>query len=181
MRRLVAPLCALEPQLASHAPEMFVVLSDPAIYEFENAPPAGQAWLRQRYERLESRRSPDDSEAWLNWVIRLPDGRLAGYVQATVLPDHTAMVAYEINSRHWRQGLGSCAVGAVLRELGEQHAVQTFVAVLKSSNHRSRGLLAKLGFVPADAAQHARYRDQPDELVMCRAADLATARPPAAR
>ena len=34
--------------LAAHADEMFVVLSDPAIYEFENAPPASADALRER-------------------------------------------------------------------------------------------------------------------------------------
>lgn len=33
---------------------MFSVLSDPAIYEFENKPPTSEKWLAHRYERLES-------------------------------------------------------------------------------------------------------------------------------
>jgi hypothetical protein len=45
----------LEPQAATHAAEMFVVLSDPAIYEFENEPPASLEWLRARFTKLESR------------------------------------------------------------------------------------------------------------------------------
>lgn len=41
----------LEPQVAAHASEMFDVLSDPAIYEFENEPPPSEAWLVERYAR----------------------------------------------------------------------------------------------------------------------------------
>jgi RimJ/RimL family protein N-acetyltransferase len=145
---------------------MFTVLSDPAIYEFENAPPVTENWLTKRYERLESRGPDDGSEQWLNWVIRLPDGKLAGYVQATVLPDHTSYVAYELNSLYWRQGIGSSAVGAVLQELQEQYGVKVLVAVHKAKNYRSEGLLRKLGFGPASKKQEAQHRDEPDELVL---------------
>lgn len=163
MRTLVAPGCTLEPQVGAHAPEMFEVLSDPAIYEFENAPPESEAWLRRRFEHLERRVSPDDREQWLNWVIRLPEGRLAGYVQATVLEDRTALVAYELNSRYWRQGLGTRAMQAMLQELREAYGVRTCIAVFKAKNVRSEGLLRKLGFAPASREQALRYRDEPEE------------------
>ena len=166
MKSIAASRCVLEPQVAAHAHEMFAVLSDPAIYEFENGPPVSEEWLRKRYERLESRGSGDGTQQWLNWVVRLPGGELAGYVQATILPDRTSFVAYELNSRHWRQGIGTSAVHAVSQELHEQYGVETLVAVLKEKNYRSAGLLRKLGFVPASAEQEARYRDEPDELVL---------------
>ncbi|MES2718553.1 MAG: GNAT family N-acetyltransferase [Pseudomonadota bacterium] len=148
MRSLHTPRCTLEPLLASHAEAMFQVLADPAIYEFENAPPASVQALRQRYQQLESRRSGNGREQWLNWVLRLPAGGLAGYVQATVLPSGLAMVAYELASAHWRQGIGSAAVSAMLQELATHHGVHTAVAVLKARNHRSAGLLRHLGFAP---------------------------------
>lgn len=62
MRTIATARLALEPQVAAHADEMFVVLADPAIYEHENEPPASVEWLRERYRRLESRRSPDGRE-----------------------------------------------------------------------------------------------------------------------
>ena len=40
MRNLKTKRLTLEPLLESHAPAMFEVLSDPAIYEFENEPPS---------------------------------------------------------------------------------------------------------------------------------------------
>jgi hypothetical protein len=39
VRYLNPPLCTLEPQVVAHAEEMFLVLSDPAIYEYEGQPP----------------------------------------------------------------------------------------------------------------------------------------------
>jgi RimJ/RimL family protein N-acetyltransferase len=166
MRTITAPPYVVEPQVAAHAHEMFVVLSDPAIYEFENGSPVDEEWLRKRYERLESRSSTDGTQQWLNWVIRLPGGKLAGYVQATILSDRTAYVAYELNSRHWGQGIGSSAVRAVLKELQEQYGVVAFIAVLKAKNYRSEALLRKLGFVTVSEEHARQHRDELDELVL---------------
>jgi len=166
MRTIRAPNCTLEPQIELHAHEMFEVLSDPAIYEFENEPPPSKAWLKQRYSRLESRGSIDGTEKWLNWVIRLPNAKLAGYVQATVLPSGSSYVAYELASRHWRKGIGTSAVQAVLEELNSIYGVHTFVAVLKAANYRSLGLLRSIGFSPASPRQLAQHSAEPDELVM---------------
>jgi ribosomal-protein-alanine N-acetyltransferase len=166
MRTLVTSRCTLEPLVAAHAPEMFSVLSDPAIYEFENEPPISVEWLSLRYQRLELRGSADGKETWLNWVIRLPGGELAGYVQATVLPSASACVAYELSSRYWRQGIGSSAVTAMLEELHSEYGVDTFVAALKSANARSLGLLRSLGFSAAMEHRVAELRSEPDEVVM---------------
>ncbi|MBS0320383.1 MAG: GNAT family N-acetyltransferase, partial [Proteobacteria bacterium] len=138
MNELHARGITLVPQCAAHADAMFTVLADPAIYEFENAPPTSLAALRARYTRLETRRSPDGTQRWLNWVIRLPDDVLAGYVQATVLASGDAYVAYELGSAHWRQGIASAAVEAVLAELAATYGVQRAHAVLKAANYRSR-------------------------------------------
>jgi len=146
MNSVDAGSVVLEPQIAAHAAEMFTVLSDPAIYEFENAPPQSVSWLTERFARLESRVSPDGAERWLNWVIRLPSGVLAGYVQATIARDRTAYIAYELGSKFWRQGIGSAAVTAMLKELAVNYGVCTCVAALKERNYRSLALLQSLGF-----------------------------------
>lgn len=166
MRQIEAGTLHLEPLTSAHAAEMFGALSDPAIYEFENAPPESETWLQARYTRLEQRGPADGSEIWLNWVIHLPDGTAAGYVQATLLPEGIALIAYELASRFWRRGIASTAVAAMLGELHEHYAIHTALAVLKSANFRSMGLLRKLGFTPADEATLQRYRDTPDESVM---------------
>ncbi len=156
----------LEPLYASHADEMFVVLSDPAIYEFENQPPRDVATLRARYAKLESRRSPDGSAQWLNWVVRLQTGELAGYLQATVLSQGAACVAYVLASKHWRQGIASTGVAAVLHELQTSYEVTDVYAVLKAVNHRSLGLLSKLGFREVRAPRQSPWLPDADELAM---------------
>ena len=158
----------------AHAHEMFRVLGDPAIYEFESEPPRSEEWLARRYELLERRSSSDGTERWLNWVVRLPSGELAGYVQATVLASGASHVAYELNSRYWRQGIGSSAVGAMLEELSSTYAVHTFVAILKTANYRSMALLKRLGFSPAAQPQAAEFRAETDESVMIKTRGVAS-------
>ena len=151
MRVLTARGITLEPQFAAHAPAMFEVLSDPAIYEFENHPPTSVAELRKRFRRLESRTSPDRSQQWLNWVIRLHSGDVAGYVQATVHPGGRTAIAYVLGSRYWGKGIASRSVRAMIGELRERHGAGECIAILKSANARSYRLLQRLGFKPVAA------------------------------
>lgn len=169
MNTLHAGALVLEPQVERHAEAMFEVLSDPAIYEFENEPPGTVAALAQRYAKLESRTSPDGTEAWLNWVVRLPGGELAGFMQATVLAGGRAYVAYQLASRHWRRGIASAALEAVLRELAAHHAVRDAFAVLKAANQRSLGLLTKLGFAPLPPAARAPWAVEAGEITVHKA------------
>jgi RimJ/RimL family protein N-acetyltransferase len=167
MRTLSTARLVLEPQRAGHAAEMFGVLADPAIYAHENAAPPSVDWLAGRYARLESRRSPDGREQWLNWVVRLGhEGPLIGYVQATVRERGQALVAYEFNSRHWGQGYAGEALRALLAELAARWAVVQAQAVLKRSNARSLALLQRLGFGPGGAAQAATPGVPADECLM---------------
>jgi uncharacterized protein YhfF/RimJ/RimL family protein N-acetyltransferase len=168
MRTIHTDRLALEPQVAAHAAEMFAVLSDPAIYEYENAPPQSESGLRERFAELESRRSPNGREQWLNWVIRLPDARLIGYVQATVYPGGRAAIAYELGSAWWGRGLASQAVQAMLGELAARFGVRQVSAVLKQENQRSRRLLERQGFAMASPAEHARREVERDEYLMLR-------------
>lgn len=181
MRALQSPRLVLEPQTALHAPAMFAVLSDPAIYTYENQPPASLDALTQRFQRLEARQSPDGCEQWLNWVLRQrSDGELIGYVQATVQADGRALVAYELASRHWGRGLGSEAVQAMLDELAgsglaqqvrqvqQVRRVRQALAIFKRPNHRSLALLLRLGFADAAPDDPARGALEPDERLMAR-------------
>jgi RimJ/RimL family protein N-acetyltransferase len=166
MRTLYAEPLTLEPQTATHAEEMFRVLSDPAIYEYENEPPASIEALRARFTKLESRRSGDGREQWLNWVIRMDGDGLIGYVQATVHPDATASVAYEMASAHWGRGLGRRATEAMLEELVDHYGVAKIFGVAKQRNFRSLRLLERLGFSLAGPELYAARGVLPDETLM---------------
>ena len=149
MRPVAGDGILLEPQVASHAPEMFVLLQDPAIYEYENEPPESEAWLAQRFARLESRGSPDGRETWLNWIVRLPGGEAAGYVQATIDAAGNASIAYILASRFWGRGLAGRAVEAMIGELRDRYGARVLVATLKAANLRSLRLAERLGFTRA--------------------------------
>jgi RimJ/RimL family protein N-acetyltransferase len=169
MRVIKTERCTLEPQVAAHAEAMFAVLSDPAIYEYEIAPPVSPERLRDRFAKLESRQSADGRETWLNWVVRTPPSGLIGYVQATVHSGGRASIAYEFASAQWGQGLGSEAVRAMIGELVEQYRVRSLSAVLKRANHRSKRLLERLGFAVASEGERAAHGVEDGELLMVRA------------
>jgi RimJ/RimL family protein N-acetyltransferase len=103
---------------------------------------------------------------WLNWVIRLPNKALVGYVQATVLENGLCYVAYELSSKHWRKGLGRNAVGAMLGELASNYKVSAAIAILKKENFRSHALLINLGFGSAAKKVISLVNPEADEDVM---------------
>ena len=118
--------------------------------------------LRERLTKLETRLSGDGSEHWLNWVVRTPAGELAGYVQATVTPDHAAEIAYVLGKAHWRKGYGYAACRAMIEELRVRYGVTRITATLDPANTASLALLEKLelGLVwedlPGDEVGYAR-------------------------
>ena len=148
---IVTPELTLEPLLVSHAEEMFGLLDDEAIYTYldYSAPPSVDH-LRNVYARLEARRSPDGSDAWLNWVIRPRDQPLVGYVQATVESNRSAYVAYVLASRYWGHGYAERAMQAMLEHLASAYCVHRCVATVEVENQRSIRLLERLGFHLAD-------------------------------
>jgi len=112
----------LAPLLREHAEQLFPVLSESSLYEYtQDEPPASLSALRDRFEFLESRKSPDRTQLWLNWVLlKLATGRAIGYVQATVKADH-AEIAWVVGMNWQRQGYGSEAAQALvdwLRSVG---------------------------------------------------------------
>ena len=131
MRIVAGEGVTLEPQLASHAAELYAVISDPTLYAFiDNKEPASEAVLRERLARLESRRSPDGTEHWLNWVVRNTAGEVVGYVQATVTPDHAAEIAYVFGRSYWCKGYATAACAAMIGELRSSYGVTRLTATL---------------------------------------------------
>ena len=143
-----------------HARPLFAVLSAPELYDYlDEPPPESEAALARRYQRLESRQSPDGEESWLNWVIAIREtGELVGYVQATVRGS-SAHVAYVLARSHWGRGLASEATAAMIEALRAQLAVTTFRASVDARNARSLQLLARLGFARRAPSAEEASRD----------------------
>ncbi|WP_062203521.1 GNAT family N-acetyltransferase [Demequina salsinemoris] len=137
----------LEPLTAAHATEMAVALADPALYEFTGGEPPTVDALTARYARLESRTSPDGSEAWLNWAVRtMDDAELAGYVQATVASSGLeADVAWVVATTHQGRGLATEAARTMLDWLSEQ-GVTRVSAWIHPEHRASAGVARRLGF-----------------------------------
>ena len=157
---LATPGLALEPLRTDHAPALFGLLRDPALYRhLDDGPPASVEALRAVYERLEAGRSPDGRQLWLNWIVRLRDGEPVGTVQATVVPAHRrAWVAYVLARSHWGRGHATQAVRAVMEHLAPHHALERFLATVELRNRRSIRVLARLGFrlaTPDECEAHA--------------------------
>ena len=138
---------SLEPLEVRHAALLLDVLSAPEIYEhLDEDPPADLAALEARYRRLETRRSPDGRQEWLNWAVRVEaTGEHAGYVQATV-EDGAAEVAYVLGPAWWGRGLATEAVTVMCAHLAVDHAVARLTAHVAPANRASRSLLERLGF-----------------------------------
>jgi RimJ/RimL family protein N-acetyltransferase len=171
MRPIITPRCVLEPLTRSHAPALYAQLADPAIYAFiDEAVPQSLEALTRRYAMLEGRHSPDGTQHWLNWVIRLPEEGAVGYVQATVYANRSADIAYVLAPHLWGRGLARYATAAMLRELADAWGVVRFFARAERANARSLRLLAGLGFAAADPAMHGRRALAPTELLLYREA-----------
>ncbi|MEU8707701.1 GNAT family N-acetyltransferase [Streptomyces sp. NPDC048565] len=145
----------------SHADEMAVVLFDPALYVHTGGAPEDADALRARYER-QSAGSPDRAELWWNWVLRVrTDGRLAGYVQATVRGAR-AEVAWVVGVRWQGRGYAKEAATGLVRHLldpGEDQGqdqgqdldrdpVRTVVAHIHPDHAASAAVATAAGLLP---------------------------------
>ena len=148
MRTLATPRLRLEPLTRHHAPELFEALASPALYAMmDEKPPASLEAVVERYTRLESRRSADGREAWLNWVVREMDSAAAiGYVQATLQEDGTTFIGYVIAPAAQRRGFAREATSAMLEELRAAYGAKRFRASADARNASSIALLRALGF-----------------------------------
>ena len=148
----------LEPLLPEHAPLLLEGLADERLYRFipTDAPESAEA-LETRYRKLSSRRSPDGSEVWLNFAMRLREGTTpedgavpqttyVGTLEATVVPDRSAYVAYTVFVPFWRQGYAREGCAHMLRHLLEDYRVRVVVAEMDTRNAVSVSLAEALGF-----------------------------------
>ncbi|HEY0738825.1 MAG TPA: GNAT family protein [Herpetosiphonaceae bacterium] len=138
----------LEPLQPDHATELFSLLRDAQIYRYiPQEPPAALSLLTQRYKQLARRLSPAGDQAWLNWAIALTsNSAYIGQVEATVLEDQTAYLAYLIGSTFWGHGYATEACSRIIRLLFDDYGVTCVKAEVDTRNTASMRLLERLGF-----------------------------------
>ena len=160
-------IVTLEPRTMAHAEELFPVLAEAALYQFiDEEPPESVEALRQKLAHSESRKSPDGSEHWLNWVVRDDSRRVAGYVQATVAADLETNVAYAFGSAFWGRGIATQAVAQMLHIVARDFGVKHFIVVAERGNTRSVRLATRLGFVEVQPGQTTNRTIAPTDMLM---------------
>jgi RimJ/RimL family protein N-acetyltransferase len=167
VKTLFAGPLRLQPLVRQHAALLYPLLADPLLYTcMDHGPPASEEALAEIYARLETRRSPDGTEQWLNWVVFGADDRPLGFVQATVLSGHRAWVAYVLGRAHWGQGHARLSAGAMVEHLARDHGVRQFLACVERANIRSLSLLHHLNFEVASPAAAASHTLTPTEVLL---------------
>lgn len=145
---LRTPRLVLEPLLGAHADALFPILWDPATWRWIAAPKARTLdELRARWQRNESRTSPDGSAAWLGWAVRLGDAYI-GKLDVTVEGRVAANVGYVFAPEQWGKGYATEAVGAIVTHLVGQ-GVTELRATVTVGNDASARVLERLGFTCA--------------------------------
>ena len=137
-------LC-LDPMMASHARAMYPILSDQLLYKFTgDKPPESEKSLEARYRYLEGRKSQDESQLWLNWLVSLEENNTPiGYVQATVSESH-AEIAWVTGSEWQGNGYASEAALAMVQWLAT-NGVKTIRACINPNHLASQRVASNAG------------------------------------
>lgn len=159
----------LEPLVEAHAPELFLVLSDPVIKASESGIPSSVDVLRAQIRLQTDLREQGNALCKLCWGIRLMSGELVGVVDARNLADASSVISCLLASAHWKKGYASEAVKAVMHELSIQHRVREFYAVIRKQNQGGHRLLRRLGYTLASPDDHRQSFVLGDELLFSRA------------
>ena len=150
----------LEPLTVDHAAAYFDIAYNPALYTFiPRDPPYSLEKLTDRYKSLVDQISPDGTEIWLNWFIRLKVLPLTyiGKLEATILQDGKAYIAYEIDPTFQSKGYATEACRALINSLFADHSVKIIQAHVDTRNERSIKLLERLGLMRVQTLKDADF------------------------
>lgn len=152
VQTLATERLSCEPLRPEHADVMQPLLDDPDLHTFIGGRPATLAQLRDRYARMSAGRSADNSQQWLNWVLRRRDtGDLVGTVQATISVDGvlTAEVAWVIVSAAQGRGYATEAATALAAAL-RANGVDSVIAHVHPDHAASNAVARAIGLAPTD-------------------------------
>ena len=132
------------------AGEMSGVLADPALYRYTGGAPPTEDELRRRYTAQVAGRSPDGTQRWFNWVVRLAaDGTAVGHTQATLdLATRSAELAWVVGLPWQGRGLASRGLALTMRELAGAETVTRWVAHVHPDHRASRAVARRAGLRP---------------------------------
>ncbi len=133
----------LDPLAVDDAAAMADVLADPALHRYTGDRPPSVQELQGRYRAQEAGPPPPSTDVWGNWAVWLPDGTVAGFVQATIAPP-AATLAWVIGTVHQGRGYATEAMRVLVREL-RALGILRLSAFIHPHNASSRRLAQKLG------------------------------------
>jgi RimJ/RimL family protein N-acetyltransferase len=145
----------LEPLAVAAADEMADVLASPTLYEHTGGTPPDRPTLQRRYALQAAGWSPDRSQRWLNWIVRLREsGAAVGYVQATLtVASGVADVAWVVGADFQRRGYATEATTAMVDWLRSQPEVRRITAHIAPANAASQAVARHVGFSPTDVVE----------------------------
>ena len=151
----------LEPVTVHHAAKLAPLLNDAALHEFTGGAPLGPAALAARYALLAARRSPDGSQLWGNWVIRVRGtGAAAGTLQATLPAGGPgagpAEVAWVLARRYQGRGYAAEAARSLVAAL--QQAGWTVMAHIHPRHLASQRVARAAGLSPSSEIHDGEIR-----------------------
>lgn len=156
---IASPRLILEPLTTAHAPRVYPLLLDPALFTYiPTEPPESETALARRFAVLESRRSPDGAEQWLNWAAAMRDEtQYIGLFEATIMPDRAAHIAYTVFVPHQRCGFAREGVEAMMAVLTQRYRVIDIVADIDTRNAASVRLVEAMGFEQVAYTENVDY------------------------
>ena len=151
----------LEPLMTGHAVELAPLLDDVTLHEFTGGTPLSAAALAARYARLAHRRSPDGSQLWGNWVMRVrATGVAVGTVQVTVPAagpgTGPAVVAWVVAAQ--AQGRGYAKEAACSLVVRLQDAGWLVVAYIHPGHRASQHVARAAGLSPSSEVHDGEIR-----------------------
>jgi RimJ/RimL family protein N-acetyltransferase len=142
-RLLLSAVCAAD------AASLFDLLKEPSLYSFTGGtPPSGLDGLTKRIRAWEKKQSPAGEELWLNWTLRLrSDGRVVGYVQASVSRDD-AQLAWVIGLSFQGHGYATEASLKIARWLRDRLGINELRANIHPKHVASQEVAKRVGLQP---------------------------------
>lgn len=145
---LATPRLRLTALSAEDLDDFFALLHDPEVTRFMGMAPLGARAEAEELLACFAARAAAGAE--VRWAIRRGDeARLIGVctLEGPFEPRRRAEIGYVVARAHWRQGVASEAVRAVLGYAFGPLQLNRVEALVYAEHTASRALLAKLGFV----------------------------------
>jgi ribosomal-protein-alanine N-acetyltransferase len=138
----------LRPQALADAPDLFAILSDPEAMRFWNRPAISRLTVVE--ELVREQQAAMAQGLCRYWTVSL-NGSAIGSVDLSLIQAGSAELGFLIRPDHWRMGLASEAVGAVVAHGLNALRLTRLAAVVQAENRAAARVLEKNGFAVVES------------------------------